>query len=136
MSTQTDKARMALELISTAADRGFTLDYVMGVAQAALSELEAQPTDLLISANYAQVSSSATPREGEELIRAGNAMRSQLAEYPCMNGGYRFGDDASKAADPCEFCSRRYGNIKAWDAALPKDTGDTKGDRLAKAAQP
>lgn len=45
MSAQTDKARMALELISTAVDRGFTLDYAMGVAQAALSELEAQPSE-------------------------------------------------------------------------------------------
>jgi hypothetical protein len=36
--------------------------------------LYSRPTDLLMTANYAQVSSSATPKEGEELVRAAQAV--------------------------------------------------------------
>lgn len=43
-------------------------------ALAALSELETQPPDLLMTVNDAQVSSSATPKEGEELVRAAQAV--------------------------------------------------------------
>lgn len=63
-----------------------------------------------------------------ELVSAGNAMREQLAEYPCMNGGYIYTGSVANAGDPCPFCNRRARNIDAWDAALsahPKEVAPT-----------
>lgn len=53
-----------------------------------------------------------------QVIEAGNAMREQLAGYPCMNGGYVFSDYVKNAGDPCPFCERRARNCFAWDTAL------------------
>ena len=74
MSTQTDTIRKAL---TRAINDEWTEEGVIVELQealAALSEMEARPTDLLMTANDAQVSSSATPKEGEELVRAAQAV--------------------------------------------------------------
>ncbi len=85
--------------------------------------LYSRPTDLLMTARNPQISSLATPNEMKELVRAGNAIKERL-----------------------DLFTREYGSaqderiydalVAAWDVAIPKDTGDTKGGRLTKAAQP
>ena len=122
--------------------------------------LYSRPTDLLMTARTPQVSSSATPKEMKELVRAGNAMRNLMQHVPVGMGSAGAARDWDAATDIPDFKNmpteqvndylrsegidpdeeREYGRkvierLKRA-AALPKDTGDTKGGRLTKAAQP